>query len=153
MVRGCVRGTRSTVAVGVVEEVNFLNPNPKNFDWVGVKGTTIQGISCVRPHKTHIDFATGIIFDSRAERMGHRCGRGGAGSARFLTPPPPCRRRRPPPAAAQALFRVFREQVGAKCVYIAPLKALVKERMLDWGASFPRLLGQESRKDLLAHLR
>ncbi|XP_065652394.1 activating signal cointegrator 1 complex subunit 3 isoform X2 [Hydra vulgaris] len=35
-------------------------------------------------------------------------------------------------AAELALFRVFREYPKAKSVYIAPLKALVSERMADW---------------------
>ena len=35
-------------------------------------------------------------------------------------------------AAELAMFRVFREQPKAKCVYIAPLKALVRERISDW---------------------
>ncbi|XP_052868650.1 activating signal cointegrator 1 complex subunit 3 [Anopheles cruzii] len=35
-------------------------------------------------------------------------------------------------AAEMAMFRVFRTRPTAKVVYIAPLKALVKERMDDW---------------------
>ena len=35
-------------------------------------------------------------------------------------------------AAEIAMFRVFREQPESKVVYIAPLKALVRERVLDW---------------------
>ena len=34
--------------------------------------------------------------------------------------------------AELAMFRVFNHYPGAKCVYIAPLKALVRERMKDW---------------------
>eukprot|EP00976_Prorocentrum_cordatum_P072464 1180724-Prorocentrum_minimum.AAC.2 len=30
------------------------------------------------------------------------------------------------------MFRCFNEQPGMKVVYIAPLKALVKERITDW---------------------
>ncbi len=35
-------------------------------------------------------------------------------------------------AAELAMFKVFRDYPGAKVVYIAPLKALVRERMADW---------------------
>jgi activating signal cointegrator complex subunit 3 len=35
-------------------------------------------------------------------------------------------------AAELAIFRVFRETPKAKVVYIAPLKALVRERIEDW---------------------
>ncbi|XP_050547877.1 activating signal cointegrator 1 complex subunit 3-like, partial [Daktulosphaira vitifoliae] len=35
-------------------------------------------------------------------------------------------------AAEIAMFRVFNEQPEAKVVYIAPLKALVRERIIDW---------------------
>jgi replicative superfamily II helicase len=35
-------------------------------------------------------------------------------------------------AAELAIFRVFRETPKAKVVYIAPLKALVRERIDDW---------------------
>ncbi|CAF0861832.1 unnamed protein product [Brachionus calyciflorus] len=35
-------------------------------------------------------------------------------------------------AAELAMFRVFNKNEGKKVVYIAPLKALVRERMLDW---------------------
>ena len=34
--------------------------------------------------------------------------------------------------AELAIFRVFRERPTAKVVYIAPMKALVRERMMDW---------------------
>ncbi|KAI6657394.1 hypothetical protein LOD99_142 [Oopsacas minuta] len=34
--------------------------------------------------------------------------------------------------AELAMFRVFNHYPGAKCVYVAPLKALVRERMKDW---------------------
>lgn len=35
-------------------------------------------------------------------------------------------------AAEIAMFRVFRDQPDCKVVYIAPMKALVRERVLDW---------------------
>ena len=35
-------------------------------------------------------------------------------------------------AAELAMFRVFNQYPGSKCVYIAPLKALVRERIEDW---------------------
>lgn len=41
-----------------------------------------------------------------------------------------------------AMFRVFRDLPGAKVVYIAPLKALVRERMSDWQERLGRRLGK-----------
>ena len=35
-------------------------------------------------------------------------------------------------AAELAVFRMLRTQPGCKAVYVAPLKALVRERMNDW---------------------
>ncbi|CAH1802861.1 unnamed protein product, partial [Owenia fusiformis] len=46
-------------------------------------------------------------------------------------------------AAEMAIFRVFREKPGAKCVYIAPLKALVRERMEDWKIRIEQKLGKK----------
>lgn len=37
------------------------------------------------------------------------------------------------------MLRVFKEHPGGKCVYIAPLKALVKERMQDWSKKLKTL--------------
>ncbi len=34
------------------------------------------------------------------------------------------------------MFRVFRDDPTAKVVYIAPLKALVRERIKDWKQRF-----------------
>ncbi|ESL11076.1 RNA helicase [Trypanosoma rangeli SC58] len=46
-------------------------------------------------------------------------------------------------AAEMAMLRVFEKcPPGSKIVYIAPLKALVKERVRDWGARFDRRLGR-----------
>ena len=42
-----------------------------------------------------------------------------------------------------AIFRVFREYPQSKCVYIAPLKALVRERMDDWKIRIERTLGRK----------
>ena len=39
-------------------------------------------------------------------------------------------------AAELAMFRVFNEYPEGKCVYIAPLKALVRERIEDWSVRF-----------------
>jgi activating signal cointegrator complex subunit 3 len=44
-------------------------------------------------------------------------------------------------SAELAMIRLFERQPGAKVVYIAPLKALVKERMKDWKARFVAKLG------------
>ncbi|ELT88015.1 hypothetical protein CAPTEDRAFT_159536 [Capitella teleta] len=46
-------------------------------------------------------------------------------------------------AAEMAIFRVFREQPKSKCVYIAPLKALVRERMEDWKVRIEQKLGKK----------
>ena len=35
-------------------------------------------------------------------------------------------------AAELALYRLLRQYPGCKAVYVAPLKALVRERMKDW---------------------
>jgi activating signal cointegrator complex subunit 3 len=40
-----------------------------------------------------------------------------------------------------AIFRVFRFYPGKKVVYIAPLKALVRERVLDWNKRMVPILG------------
>lgn len=46
-------------------------------------------------------------------------------------------------AAEMAMLRVFETcPAGSKIVYIAPLKALVKERVKDWTARFDRRLGR-----------
>ena len=45
-------------------------------------------------------------------------------------------------AAELAMFRVFINYPGDTCVYIAPLKALVKERMIDWGERIGKGLGK-----------
>ena len=37
-------------------------------------------------------------------------------------------------AAELAVLRMLRAHAGGSAVYIAPLKALVRERMRDWGA-------------------
>lgn len=42
-------------------------------------------------------------------------------------------------AAEIAMFRVFREYPRQKVVYIAPLKALVRERILDWSVRLGKL--------------
>ena len=39
------------------------------------------------------------------------------------------------------MLRLLREYPGCKAVYIAPLKALVRERMADWRAKFVQGLG------------
>lgn len=46
-------------------------------------------------------------------------------------------------AAELAIFRVFRQHPGMKAVYIAPLKALVRERMEDWKVRFEERLGRK----------
>ena len=43
--------------------------------------------------------------------------------------------------AELAVFRLLRAHPGLKAVYIAPLKALVRERMSDWGDKFVKKLG------------
>ncbi|KAK7072359.1 activating signal cointegrator 1 complex subunit [Halocaridina rubra] len=46
-------------------------------------------------------------------------------------------------AAEIAMFRVFRETPDAKIVYIAPLKALVRERVEDWKVRIEMKLGKK----------
>ncbi|XP_035776945.1 activating signal cointegrator 1 complex subunit 3-like [Anopheles albimanus] len=46
-------------------------------------------------------------------------------------------------AAEMAMFRVFRMLPTGKVVYIAPLKALVKERMDDWKVRLEKKLGKK----------
>ncbi|OZC07839.1 Sec63 domain protein [Onchocerca flexuosa] len=41
--------------------------------------------------------------------------------------------------AELAMYRIFREYPAKKCVYIAPLKALVRERVSDWDKKFRTL--------------
>ncbi|VBB27123.1 unnamed protein product [Acanthocheilonema viteae] len=41
--------------------------------------------------------------------------------------------------AELAMYRIFREYPAKKCVYIAPLKALVRERVSDWDEKFRKL--------------
>ncbi len=41
-----------------------------------------------------------------------------------------------------AVLRVFREQPRKKIVYVAPFKALVKERVKDWKGKF-EVLGKK----------
>ncbi|KAE9553444.1 hypothetical protein FO519_003357 [Halicephalobus sp. NKZ332] len=43
--------------------------------------------------------------------------------------------------AELAIFRILNKDKEKKCVYIAPLKALVRERVLDWKQKFGRNLG------------
>ncbi|XP_059051963.1 activating signal cointegrator 1 complex subunit 3 [Achroia grisella] len=45
--------------------------------------------------------------------------------------------------AEVAMFRVFNEYPGCKVVYIAPLKALVKERIKDWKVRLEEKLGRK----------
>ena len=45
-----------------------------------------------------------------------------------------------------AMLRVFKEKPGKKVIYIAPLKALAKERIIDWKC---RLGGELLRKSVL----
>ena len=40
-------------------------------------------------------------------------------------------------------FQVFRDDPEGKCVYIAPLKALVRERISDWKIRFEQKLGKK----------
>jgi antiviral helicase SLH1 len=44
-------------------------------------------------------------------------------------------------AAEMAMWWAFRERPGSKVVYIAPMKALVRERVKDWTARLARPLG------------
>merc|ERR1719209_1404031 len=46
-------------------------------------------------------------------------------------------------AAELAIFRVFRKQPEAKVVYIAPMKALVRERIEDWKTRLEVKLGKK----------
>ncbi|KAM9488100.1 activating signal cointegrator 1 complex subunit 3 [Clarias gariepinus] len=46
-------------------------------------------------------------------------------------------------AAEMAIFRVFNKYPGAKVVYIAPLKALVRERIEDWKVRIEEKLGRK----------
>lgn len=46
-------------------------------------------------------------------------------------------------AAELAIFRVFQNYPNAKAVYIAPLKALVRERMIDWRVRLEQKLGKK----------
>ena len=46
-------------------------------------------------------------------------------------------------AAEIAMFRVFNEYPKGKCVYIAPLKALVRERIEDWKDRLEKRLGKK----------
>ncbi|XP_031431613.1 activating signal cointegrator 1 complex subunit 3 isoform X2 [Clupea harengus] len=46
-------------------------------------------------------------------------------------------------AAELAMFRVFNKYPGAKVVYIAPLKALVRERIEDWKVRIEEKLGRK----------
>ncbi|KAI4871234.1 hypothetical protein NFI96_019754 [Prochilodus magdalenae] len=46
-------------------------------------------------------------------------------------------------AAEMAIFRVFNKYPGAKVVYIAPLKALVRERIEDWKIRIEEKLGRK----------
>lgn len=46
-------------------------------------------------------------------------------------------------AAEIAMFRVFNHYPDMKCVYIAPLKALVRERIQDWKVRFEERLGKK----------
>ena len=40
------------------------------------------------------------------------------------------------------MLRVWRERPKGKCVYIGPLKALVRERMSDWRRKFVAGMGK-----------
>ena len=44
-------------------------------------------------------------------------------------------------ACEMAMWWAFREKPGSKVVYIAPMKALVRERVKDWGARLTRQMG------------
>ncbi|XP_043925219.1 activating signal cointegrator 1 complex subunit 3 [Protopterus annectens] len=46
-------------------------------------------------------------------------------------------------AAEMAIFRIFNKYPSAKAVYIAPLKALVRERMEDWKVRIENKLGKK----------
>ncbi|CDW55867.1 activating signal cointegrator 1 complex subunit [Trichuris trichiura] len=45
-------------------------------------------------------------------------------------------------AAELAILRVFSKTPNLKCVYIAPLKALVRERMKDWTVRLEQMMGK-----------
>ena len=47
------------------------------------------------------------------------------------------------------MFKVFRDAPAAKVVYIAPMKALVRERIADWKQRFERQLGKKVRLPLI----
>ncbi|GIY50588.1 activating signal cointegrator 1 complex subunit 3 [Caerostris extrusa] len=51
-------------------------------------------------------------------------------------------------AAEIAMFRVFNEFPDCKIVYIAPLKALVRERIEDWKIRFQQHLGKKDEQNL-----
>jgi activating signal cointegrator complex subunit 3 len=42
-----------------------------------------------------------------------------------------------------AMMRLFRTRPKAKFVYVAPMKALVRERMKDWGVRLAKVLGKK----------
>jgi antiviral helicase SLH1 len=44
-------------------------------------------------------------------------------------------------ACELAMWWAFREKPGSKVVYIAPMKALVRERVKDWGARLTKQMG------------
>jgi antiviral helicase SLH1 len=44
-------------------------------------------------------------------------------------------------AAELAMWQAFRDKPGSKVVYIAPMKALVRERVLDWSSRLTRPMG------------
>lgn len=46
-------------------------------------------------------------------------------------------------SAELAMLRLFKAYPGQKVVYIAPLKALVKERMSDWGTGFCKTMNKK----------
>lgn len=46
-------------------------------------------------------------------------------------------------AAELAMLKVFRDSPSSKVVYIAPLKALVRERMTDWRVRLQQRLGKK----------
>lgn len=41
-----------------------------------------------------------------------------------------------------SVYRAFSEHPGTKVVYVAPMKAIAKERLLDWDTKF-RPLGKD----------
>lgn len=44
--------------------------------------------------------------------------------------------------AELAILQAFRDHPGGKVLYIAPLKALIRERYSEWSQTFPRFLGR-----------